>query len=261
MILGNVAAVIAFEGRRALAWPRLAWWAVLALFPVLIAFFIRLAPGDLPREPWAVVMFALIPMLVSMLGTFSWTAPAISAELEQHSWTYLAIRPGGRTALLCGKYLAAVLWVMPALLVGLVLSLAISWGELPPGTVWQMGWALVGLACLSCPAYAALYLLLGTLFPRRAMVIAVVYSLIFELVVSLVPALINKLTIQFRLRALLVRWSDLQFGATDSFVFTELIGSAPARRHVFILLGYTAALLLAAVWWVRRREYATSAEV
>ena len=40
---------------------------------------------------------------------------------------------------------------------------------------------------------AGIYLMLGTIFTKRAMVISVAYTLVFELVVSFVPALINKL--------------------------------------------------------------------
>ena len=59
-------------------------------------------------------------------GTFLWATPAISAELERRSWVYLAVRPNGGTAVLLGKYLAAVSWVLTAALVGLAIALAIS---------------------------------------------------------------------------------------------------------------------------------------
>ena len=40
-------------------------------------------PGQPPPfEAWAVLLFALAPMLVSMLGTFLWATPAVSMELE-----------------------------------------------------------------------------------------------------------------------------------------------------------------------------------
>ncbi len=201
MYLANAWTVFRFEWRRAMTFAGIAWWLVLAIFPVAMVFAIHLVPGDVPREPWSVFLFVLIPMLVSMLGTFLWTTPAVSAELEQQSWTYLAVRPGGRTALLLGKYLAAVLWVMPAILAGLAGSVLIAASELTVEESKRIAFALVAIASLSCPAYAAVYLLLGTIFTKRSMAIAVVYTLIFELAISLVPAVINKFTVQFRLRS------------------------------------------------------------
>ncbi len=114
-MIRKVAAVFQFEWRRAWSAPRLAWWAILAGFPVFIVILIRTSRiRDLPREPWAVFLFALVPMLICMMGTFLWATPAVSAELERKSWVYLAVRPQGRTSVLLGKYLATLTWVLPA---------------------------------------------------------------------------------------------------------------------------------------------------
>jgi ABC-type transport system involved in multi-copper enzyme maturation permease subunit len=264
IVLGNVWAVFRFEWRRALTVPRMAWWLALVAFPIFIVSMLCLAPGNkIPREPWAIFHFFLIPMLVSMLGTFLWTTPAVSAELERESWVYLAVRPGGRTAVLVGKYLAAVTWVLPAALVSLTACVIIASGELNACQAPELKMSLpmhtwlstACLTCLSCPAYAALYLVIGTLFTKRAMVIAVAYTFIFEIVVSLVPAIINKMTVQYRLRALLVDWAEISFSDMDEFMSAELIGNAPAWLHVSILVGYTIGLLGIAVWLIRRREY------
>ncbi len=181
---GNLGAVFLFEWKRALTWPRMAWWAVLAVFPVFIIGLIRVtAQTNPPREFWAGFLFALFPMLVSILGALLWATPAISAELERRSWVYLAVRPNGGTAVLLGKYLAAVTWVIPPAVIGLTISVPLA----ATGDGWRLWWTMVRLVCLSCPAYTAVYLLLGTLLPRRAMVLAVAYTLIFELVISFVP--------------------------------------------------------------------------
>lgn len=112
--MGNVAAVFLFEWKRALTLPRMMWWGVLAAFPVFIVGVIRFTTYQIPpREFWAGMLYALIPMLVSMLGMLLWATPAISAELERRSWVYLTVRPNGGTAVLLGKYLAAVTWVIP----------------------------------------------------------------------------------------------------------------------------------------------------
>lgn len=257
MGLGNVGAVFLFEWRRALTATRLAWWLALALFPVFITLLVRMtAVTELSREPWAILMFVLVPMLISTLGTLLWTAPAVSTELERKSWVYLAVRPHGKTAVLLGKFLAAVTWVLPAALLGLTLSLAIA----RTGHTWQIWWTMTRLVLLACPAYAAVYLLLGTLFPQRPMVIAVAYTLIFELIVGFIPAIINKGTVQYRLRALLIDWAEIPLGDPEVIQLVDLFGDAPATYHVMVLLMYILAFIATAVAVIRWREFSTAAE-
>jgi ABC-type transport system involved in multi-copper enzyme maturation permease subunit len=255
-VTGNVGAAFLFEWKRTLTWPRMAWWAVLAGFPVFITALVRfVADESPPREVWAGLLFALVPLLVSMLGTLLGATPAISAELERRSWAYLAVRPNGSTAVLLGKYLAAVTWIIPPALVGVTIAVPLA----ASGDGWRLWWTMIRLVCLSCPAYAAIYLLVGTLLPRRAMALAVAYTLIFELVISFVPAVINKLTVQYRLRALLVRWCDIAIGDEQTGALS-LIGEAPAWQHVLILVLIVPTLLALSVAVVRHREFTSSAE-
>ena len=254
MPLGNFWAVFRFEWRRVLSWPRMTWWAILTLFPTAIVLLIRFsARRPLPREPWTMFLFVLIPMLISMLGTFLWATPAVSTELERESWIYLAVRPHGRTALLLGKYLAAIAWVLPAALIAI--SMAVPVTHLSNG--WQVWFALARIVCLSVPAYAAVYLMIGTIFTRRSMVVAVAYSLVFELVVRWVPAVINKFTVQYRLQALLLDWADLKIppNARSMSAMTDLLGNDPAWWHVTVLIVYTLTLLSTALWLVNQHEF------
>ena len=263
MRIGNIWSVFQFEWRRATTLPRIAWWLALVAFPVFVVAMIRMAPDQVPREPWAVFLFVLLPTLIAMLGTFLWTTPAVSSELERQSWVYLAVRPGGRSAVLLGKYLAAVTWVLPAAIISLTICIPIASGvnSWEPSTVDRMGDAwrfwltMVSLIALACPAYAAVYLVIGALCERRSMVIAVVYTLVFEIIVSTVPAIVNKLTIQHRLRALLVAWADIDVRGADRFISSELLGNAPPSIHVAVLVLYTIAMLAIAIWVVQRREY------
>lgn len=251
-----------FEWKRSLTLPRMAWWAVLAGFPVfiigLIRFTIYQAQPMYPpqRELWIGFLFALIPMLVSMLGTLLWATPAISVELERRSWVYLSVRPHGATAVLLGKYLAAVTWVLPPALIGLTIAVPVS------GAVngWQIWWAMARLVCLSTPAYAAVYLLLGTVLPRRGMVLAVAYSLIFELVISFVPAVINTITVHHRLQALLLEWCGLEIPPEFMSGAVMLIGNTPSWQHVGILLLYPPVLLCVSILVLQHSEFSSSAE-
>lgn len=260
--MGNVGAVFVFEWKRALSAPRLAWWLMLAAFPVLIIGLMKFtitstADLDPPRrELWIIFLFALVPMLVTMLGTMLWVTPALSAELERRSWVYLSVRPDGGTAVLLGKYLAAVTWVIPAALAGMTIAVVISEAENP----WQIWWTMARLVCLSAPAYAALYLLLGTIMPRRGMVLAVGYSLLFELVISFVPAVINELTVHHRLMALLIEWCQVDLPPESRQGAVMLIGNTPSWQHVAILMLYPPVLLTASILFLRASEYSSAAE-
>ncbi len=260
MGFGNVGAVFAFEWRRALTPGRIAWWLVLAAFPVFLVTVVRInadfrAPqnpeeADLVRAGWAWFLFVLIPMLVTMLGTLLWTAPAVSAELERKSWVYIAIRPDGRTAMLLGKYLAAVIWVLLAALTGLLISVMIAGAQ----DTMQILMTLIGITLFAVPSYAAAYLLIGVLFPQRAMVLAVAYSLMFEVLISFIPAMVNQLTVSWRLRSLLCYWCDIEMPPSVDFA------TPPAWLHVLLLIIYPLALLAASVYLIRRREFSSAAE-
>ena len=199
-------------------------------------------------------------MLVTMLGTFLWTAPALSAELERKSWVYLAVRPHGASVVFIGKYLAAVTWVLPAALLAVTLALQIA----PIDDLWRVWTTIARLAGLGSLAYAAVYMLLGTIFPKRAMVIAVAYSLIIEVVISNIPAVINKMSVHYRLRALLVDWANVSIGAGrrngGDFDMVDLLGDAPAADHILVLLCYTVGLLLSTLAIVRWREFSAAEE-
>lgn len=271
MFTGNVPAVVRFECRRALTVSRLLWWVGLTCFPVFILAMVQLAIAAArrhmgsgpPIEVITLLFFGLIPMLVSMLGTLLWTAPSISAELERKSWVYLAVRPNGGSAVLLGKFVAALFWVIPSAIVGLTLAIPIAhfgngWSL---GETWQIWWTMARLACLSCPAYAAVYLVIGVLHPKRAMVIAFAYTIVFELLVSFVPAVINKLTVQYRIQALLGNWADLNRAiAGNQFGGLALLDTSSSGWHIAVLVGYTLTLLLVAVLLLRWREFAVANE-
>jgi hypothetical protein len=145
---------------------------------------------------------------------------------------------------------------MPPALLGLSIAVPLA----ATGDGLRIWLSMAGLVLLSCPAYAAIYLLLGVLLPRRAMVVAVAYTLILELVISFVPAVINKITVQYRLRALAMNWCNLKIGGGKESSVMILFGNDPAWIHVVVLGGMIAVLLAASVMVLRLTEFSTSAE-
>ena len=254
--MGNVGAVFRFEWKRAWTSARLMGWGLLVLFPAFIVALIRFTAERPPREIWLGFLFALFPMLVSLLGALLTTTTAVSAELERRSWVYLAVRPHGTTAVLLGKFLAAVSMVIPVALLGLTLAVPLT----GMSDMLQTWWSFAGLIVLSCPAYAAIFMLLGVINPRRAVLLAVAYSLIFELIISFVPAVINKLTVQYRLRALLVHWCDMDIPPEASSSVLALVGDSPPSVHVLVLLALPPLLLTGAVALLRWSEFTSAAE-
>ena len=256
--LRSIPAVVAFEWRRVLTIPRLAWMFALAVFPPALLAVVRVtAPDDPPYEVAAILVFALSPCLTCMLSVFLLATPAISSELEGRSWVYLAVRPHGPLAVLLGKYLVAVSWALP---VGLVSAIAASI-VMAVDHVPRMIAVQCGLVCLSCMAYSAVFLLVGVIVPKRAMVIGVIYATAVEVGAAFIPAAVNLLTVQHRLRCLLVRGMDLDIRSVEGNpVFLAYFGDESATLHVLVLLGMTACYLIGAALLLRYREFTFASE-
>lgn len=249
-------AVFRFEFNRTLTPIRAVFWIALACFPPAIVGLIRYHAGS-TLDPLAVpfILFVLIPEVVCLMGLLLWATPAIHSELEGRTWSYLAVRSGGKGAVLLGKYFTAVAWTALAAWLALTLSVLIAPRVEHALRLWGV---IATLIVLSCLAYGALYVLLGVLFLRRAMVVAVGYTFISEFVVGFVPAIINQLTVQYHLRCLMAEW--LQWDVLPPGMEELFFGTASASQHVLILLGATAFLLTAAVLILRRRELVTADE-
>jgi ABC-type transport system involved in multi-copper enzyme maturation permease subunit len=246
---------VRYEIKRCLTPARLAIWMALSLFPPLLLLWVRwFTPSQARMKPeelhdlLVVMQYLLIPQVVVVLGLLLWAAPAVQSELESRSWIYPLIRPRGAWALLLGKYLAAVAWAASS---GLLAAL-LCWMVWMPVSPIALLLSLLVLTPLASLAYGALFLAIGTLFPRRAMVIACVYYLLVEGALSMVPAAINQLTVGYRLRVLLTRWVPFEVSDLDQGLARLFPGSGPQLPWLFL---YVAIMLGIALHRVRRGEY------
>ena len=107
--LRRVIAVLRFEIKRTQTYARMFVWALLALFPVLIMVLFRYEDEPISEKAWGIVLYGMIPQIVCLLGLLLWVAPVVNTEIEGRTWVYVAVRPGGKLALLIGKYLNGVL--------------------------------------------------------------------------------------------------------------------------------------------------------
>ncbi len=250
---GTMLDVVRFELTRSMTASRIAIWCVLVLFPVMIIGLLRVQITVEQIDPWGLATYFLIPEVLCLLGLLLWATPAVSTELEGQTWIHLAMRPGGRTTVLLGKYVTAVAWTFSAAVVSLTVC-TILIGNAAGVSFWLV---LAGLALLSCVAHGALYVLIGVLFYRRTMVAAVIYTLVVEFGLSFVPAVVNRLTINYRLRGLLAEGTDWR-GVRSLAEAT--LGIEPMHHHLIALTLVTTTFLAAAAWRVRAAEFPTQAD-
>ncbi len=244
--------VMRFELMRSLTVGRIAIWIVLVMFPVALITALRLLDPGEGDEQWGLTLYFLIEV-VCLLGLLLWATPAISTEIEGQTWIYLAMRRSGRSLVLLGKYLTAVIWTLSAALVSISACIAVM-GSYGGFRLWSV---MCIVAVLSCFAHASLYVLIGLLFYRRTMVTAVFYTLLIEWGMSWVPALANKLTINYRLRGLLADWMDWESVRSNA---EHIFGREPASTHLLVLFAITISLLGVAMFRLGHSEFPTQQE-
>ncbi|MCA9125845.1 MAG: ABC transporter permease [Planctomycetales bacterium] len=241
--------VLRFELERAITRGRIAMWTAIAIFPALLMFLMQTqVQGRLPAEPLVIMATYLVAQFGCMLGLLLWATPAVGAELEAQTWTYLALRPQGRIALVLGKYLVAVAFSISS---GLISSLGVAFFSRYQD-VWTLAAVLCALVVISSLCYGALYLLIGIVWSKRATVFAVVYSLIIEGAISYVPAAINKLTVCYRIQSLLAEWSGLVRLQENR---ERLVGSEPVWQHLTGVALFVTLCLVVSIVVVQNKEF------
>lgn len=256
-------AVFVYEWKRSLTLARIAWWLAMAMFPVMITIMIRTlgdfaTPIDMSvqKSNWSMTLYALIPGVCVALSVLLTAAPAVASELEQRSWVYLATRPNGIFWLLLGKYLVSVTWGTSAAWLGSVFSVALCGMD----EQLRMLLSLLTLSLLSATAYSAVYMLVGAIFPKRAMVFCMMYTVIVELVFGSIPAVINRMTVQFRLRTLFVNWMPLDDSMKDDSVFRYVMIDGSSYMQCLWLITLSVLFLVAAIVVAHRREFTSATE-
>lgn len=253
--LAAIVAVARFQIDRLLTPPRLALAAIGVIFPTAVLLAAAKArDASLDHDLGAILLYALVPEAVCMLGLLVTISPAVADELERGTWVHVAVRPGGRRALLLGTWLAAVLWTGAVALLGLLLALLTG--------VISNGWSLLGpftiLVCLSCIGRAALFALPAVIVPKRSLVASVGIALVVEYLAGLIPAVINQLTVSLRLHTLLVRFMDWQ--RTLAPELQLLIDDRPPSAQVAAVLLLAVVYLAIAVAILEWRQFPPSEE-
>lgn len=257
--------VLVFELNRTLKPMRIMLWLGLMLFPVLLLTtaqsLIRMPRTEVYADRHlfivAAIQFVLLPQVVTVLCMLLWAVPIVNAELEGQTWIYSVVRPGGRRAMLLGKYVVAVLWTGSCTTCSAVVSTAVA-SSFGVANVWPACQEIVLVNWISAASYGALMLTLGTLFQRRSMVFAFAYAAGVEAVLGSMPAIINRFTISYRLRSLAMEWLKVDFKQLpDEFGF---LWEAATKTHLSILALATLGLLGFTLWRIERSQYRFQSE-
>ncbi|MEM7474073.1 MAG: ABC transporter permease [Planctomycetota bacterium] len=243
--------VIRFELIRTMTVARVMIWIAFCCFPALLAAALNYqAPDDVPQEIWIFICYLLVPQIGSMLGLLLWATSAVGSEIEAQTWIHLSMRPRGRITLALGKYIVAVLWTASYCIVSSVLVSFLSGIE----DKVEGAFALAATSLCAAIAYAAIYLLIGAVFFRRATIVAVIFSLVIEGLGAWIPATINQFTISYRLRTLMTEWSDMGQIINHRDV-PFLFGDEGVFFTMLIIVSYTVIVLGIACYLITKREY------
>ncbi len=247
-------AVAGFQLRRLLAPQRVIMALVGAAFPAAVIVAVRHIAVELDRDIAVILLYALIPEAVCMLGLLVTMCPVVADELERGTWQHVAVRPGGRRSLLLGTFVAAVAWT--SMVAFLALALALS--ALGVAQTGELVGILSVLIILSCVGRAALFALPAVIVPKRALVASVAVAFVVEYLAGFLPAVVNQLTVSLRLRSLLVRWMGWQRQLPPELDL--LIDTQPAAVQVMAVVSLTAVLLFAASIILSRRQFPPAEE-
>jgi ABC-type transport system involved in multi-copper enzyme maturation permease subunit len=262
-----VPSVIDYELARSKTPARIAMFLLMVFIPVALLISVsNLIPSEVKDKEetnlaFCMMLYALIPQVLTMLGMLVLACPIVQTELEGQTWIYSLVRYQGRRSLLLGKYIVAVLWTTSAGIVATSLSIPF----LPIDQPFQT-WLTICLLCLLASlAYGALFALIGVLFQKRVMVISFVYALVAEGLLAWIPAVINQFTIAYRLRSILFRWLNLsvdKYFRNDGMVQNGMVAQDPTG---WAQIGWTlliaGILIFLAIWLVERFQYSFQSEL
>jgi ABC-type transport system involved in multi-copper enzyme maturation permease subunit len=250
----GILAVAGFQLRRLLAPQRVMLALVGAAFPAAVMFAVRRIAGGIDRDFGAVLLYALVPEAVCMLGLLVTMCPVVADELERGTWQHVAVRPGGRRSLLVGTFVAAVVWTAAVALVALGLTLLAA--GLPDSG--RLAAIFTGLVLISCVGRAALFALPAVILPKRALVASVAAALVVEYMAGFLPAVINQFTVSLRLRSLLVRWMGWERALPTELQL--LVDTQPAWVQMMAVVVLASVMLVAAGLILAGRQFPPAEE-
>jgi ABC-2 type transport system permease protein len=244
--------------------PRTIFLGCLLLCPVLLpvasAFLSR---ADFAEEGMTILIRLLndvyLKALIPLLALFQ-ACTLISDEVDNGTIAYFLTRPVPRSAWILGKYLGFVVLatalLVPATLLVYLACYALG-GLAITGDTFGVLAHYVGVLIVALAAYGALAAFLGA-FVRRPIVIGLLILFAWQRLAMNLPGLIQFLTIERWLKALLPvlptqQDNEAVRGILSEFAVREFAVAGP--KALAVLGGIIVVLLGATVLGVRWREY------
>ncbi len=263
--LRGAQATFAFELRRSLTWNRFLVSVGLAMFPpVMLNVVVRTAFVSHSRVAADVTKYSVFAMiflvaLVCVLSLLLWATPNVQSELEGKTWNFIAVRPGARVASYLGKYFLAVfisITVSCSALAGCILvSNSYQGLENPLKTLSSL--ALI--YAMACAVYGAIFSAIGTIFIKRAMVVAAGFTIGVETLLSLIPAVVSKITMSYHLRSVGLEWIGYFLPYTTKGEYTQMFGQPwPVWIHILCIAIMTIFALAVGMIVITHRQYVTA---
>lgn len=265
--INGALATCRFELTRSFSVQRLASSLGLILFPPLMlwVFIAGALRTSVAGEVLEFVLFTLIFLvaLVCLLSLLLWATPNVHGELEGKTWSFIAMRPGGRIANFLGKYLLAVIVSFLISFFSLTLCVIIAErnGVLGTGSEpWERWGILTGIFAIACVIYGAILSMIGAWFTKKAMVVGAGFLLAGETILSLIPAVVSSFTMSYHLRRLGELW--LGWFLPDEQAEYEMLFGPPGPVWFHLLCLGTAAAIALTVGCliVVNRQYAIGEE-
>ena len=258
-------ATFAFELKRSMTLNRFLVAVGLAIFPpVMLNVVVRTAfvrGSSIAADVAKYSEFAMIFLvaMVCVLSLLLWATPVVQSEIEGRTWGFIVVRPGARVATFLGKYLLAVAISFAVSLTALAgcILVANSYGGLenPLKTFGSLA-IIYGLACF---VYGAIFSAMGTIFIKRAMVVAAGFMIAFETFLSMIPAVISKITISYHLRSIGLEWLGFFLPVfTKSDYILQFGEPWPVWIHIVCVVVTTIVFLGVGMVVITNRQYVTA---
>lgn len=236
---------------------RLSVAAVLILFPPVMTLVVSGTPGDDILIP----VLGVTTLMSGLLAVLLWATPIVYQELESKTWGYIAVRKDGKLALLIGRYFMASLWTFIVCTIAMTLGLGIIVWFDPLRDSLQVWLTFLGLILLASLSYCGIFLLIGVVVPRRAMVFAVAYMIIVEGILASFPVVLNQATMRHHLVALGIKSLDFPVPAAEELAVQQIFGLTDSSlQNLLILLICPAICFAITTYIILTREYITDEE-
>jgi hypothetical protein len=154
-----------------------------------------------------------------------------------------------------GKYLGVII----GLTVAMVIAVSITWAlaGLPGGG--RFYFYLLQTSIGGVVVYTALFMMIGMLAPKNAIVVSMFYAVIVEWTFSLIPAMIHSFAVSYHLRSLFLNGVDYMLPKgekfTEAFGRMEIISELSAAQQWGMLGIFVAVSIIVAGLLVTNREF------